>query len=66
MSKINIIQIIGKHSPLIAADIEHKDNLVFKTIKEASAYYKVVRSAISNQLKGKSKKLRNGKTFKYN
>lgn len=42
-----------------------EDNIRFEYVSDAAKYYGVPVSSISNQLSGLSKKLRNGKTFKY-
>lgn len=42
-----------------------EDNIEFTSITEASKYYNVGISSIHNNLKNLSKKLRNGKSFKY-
>ena len=42
-----------------------EDNLEFNSITEASVYYNIGISSIHNNLKKLSKKLRNGKSFKY-
>ena len=42
-----------------------EDNLEFNSITEASVYYNTGISSIHNNLKKLSKKLRNGKSFKY-
>ena len=42
-----------------------EDNLEFKSISEAGRYYNVYPSNIHNQIKGLSKTMKNGKTFKY-
>lgn len=42
-----------------------EDKLEFKSITEASIYYNIGITSISNNLKQLSKKLRNGKSFKY-
>ena len=42
-----------------------EDNIEFKSITEASIYYNVGISSIHNNLKKLSKKLKNGKSFKY-
>jgi group I intron endonuclease len=42
-----------------------EDNKRFEYVSEAAKYYNVCLSSISNNLKGDSKKLRNGKSFKY-
>lgn len=40
-----------------------EDDLIFNSISECADYYKVKRTSIQNVLSGKSKKLKNGKTF---
>lgn len=42
-----------------------EDNIRFEYVSEAAKYYGVLVTSISNQLRGHSKKIRNGKTFKY-
>ena len=42
-----------------------EDNIEFNSIIEASIYYKVLPTSITNILTKRSKKLRNGKSFKY-
>lgn len=51
----------GKYKKIICIE----DNLEFKCVTDAANYYKVCISSISSILKGKYKKLKNGKTFKY-
>ena len=41
-----------------------EDNLIFNSISKCCLYYNISKSAIANHLKGLSKKLRNGKSYK--
>jgi hypothetical protein len=40
-----------------------EDDIVFNSVSEAANYYNILSTSISNILKGRAKKLRNGKTF---
>lgn len=42
-----------------------EDSLTFKTLTDAAAYYKMSIGSLHNYLTNKIKKLKNGKTYKY-